>query len=112
MRRTGLIADCDIGSEFARFLGYLRAYVLVAYRILMPRVYYCRISYLPLPVDGAGKPVPVSADSPPLILPDLKDPVPSDWVTETGHYNLVYAINIPQLDPGKEVFPLYQYTCL
>merc|ERR1712110_966557 len=77
----GLVADVDLGSEFARFLGYIRAYFLVAYRILFPRAYLCKVSYLPLPLDGSGK------------------PVPADWVTQTGRFFVVYAIDIPLLDP-------------
>ena len=33
----GFIADVDLGTEFLRFLGYMRAYPAVIYRILFPK---------------------------------------------------------------------------
>jgi len=105
----GLIADCDIGSEFARFMGYWRTYYLVAARILFPRAYVCKVSYIPLPRDDKGQPVPVPRDAPPLQMPDIGQPLSSGggggWVTETGRYFVVYAINLPLLDPATLLSP-------
>ena len=95
----GLIADVDIGSELLRFIGYMRAYLWVAYRILIPRAYYANVSYLPLERDSTGKIIPVTADQPPLEMPAIDEPVPADWVTETGRYFLVYASNLSLMDP-------------
>ena len=122
------MADVDLGSEFARFLGYIRAYFLVAYRILFPRAYLCKVcvywviynekcpynmlnlfdlqvSYLPLPVDNAGKPVPVGSGSGRIQMPAMGQPVPDNWVTLTGRFFIVYAINIPLLDPMTLLSP-------
>ena len=40
-----------------RCLGYMRAYLYVAYRIMWPVKYHARVSYLPLKLDSDGKPV-------------------------------------------------------
>ena len=57
----GLVADVDIGSEALRCLGWMRAYILVAMRILLPKYYRVKVSYLPLSLDAAtGQPIPVS----------------------------------------------------
>ena len=38
----GIVADVDIGSEIIRFLGFMRSYLLVAYKILASCVqYFC-----------------------------------------------------------------------
>ena len=96
----GLIADVDIGSEALRCLGFMRAYLLVAYRIMLPKVYVARISYLPLKRDPTtGKPIGVKSTDPKLTLPKLNEPVPEDWVTEEGRYYMVYAMNLSMLDP-------------
>ena len=55
----GIVADVDIGSEIIRFLGFMRSYLLVAYKILVPRIYHARISYLKLEKDKFGKITPV-----------------------------------------------------
>lgn len=95
----GLIADVDLGTEFLRFLGYMRAYVAAVYRILFPKLYFVKVSYLPLPKDENGKPIPVSSNSTPITLPSLNEPVPNDWVCEEGQYLCVYATNCSLLDP-------------
>ena len=40
-----------------RCLGYMRAYLYVAYRILWPVLYSAKVSYLPLKIGKDGKPV-------------------------------------------------------
>ena len=44
----GLVPDVDIGSESLRFMGYMRAYILVLYKIIKPKYYHAQVSYLPL----------------------------------------------------------------
>ena len=81
-------------------MGYVRAYFLVALRVIFPKPYYVKVSYLPLHIDPiSGKPVPVSPKEPKLKLPDFNSAVPSNWVSEEGWYYLVYAINLSMLDP-------------
>ena len=88
------------GSEALRCLGYIRAYFLAAMRILWPKSYRAKVSYLPLAKDPVTRrPIPVSSKDEKLKLPDLSSPVPDDWVTEEGNYYLVYACNLSLLDP-------------
>jgi len=102
----GLIADCDIGSEVFRCLGYLRAYPLALWRIIIPKTYFARVSYLPLPKDpDTGKPIGVSSKEAKLELPSFSKPVPEDWVTIEDHFHLVYAINVSFLDPVTLLAP-------
>jgi len=62
----GLVADVDLGSEVLRCLGYIRAYFLVALRMIFPKPYYAKVSYLPLKTSSSGKPIPVSEKEPRL----------------------------------------------
>ena len=101
----GIVADVDIGSEIIRFLGFMRSYLLVAYKILVPRVYHARLSYLPLEKDASGKIISVKPTDRRLDLPPLDHPVPYNWVTEVGQYLLVYAINLCLLDPVNLLAP-------
>ena len=101
----GIVADVDIGSEIIRFLGFMRSYLLVAYKILVPRVYQARISYLPLQKDASGKIIPVKPTDRKVNLPPLNHPVPNNWVFEIGQYLLVYAINLCLLDPVNLLAP-------
>lgn len=95
----GLIADVDLGTEFLRFLGYIRAYLAVVFKIIFPKSYSVKLSYLPLPLDKDGKPIPVSPDASRIDLPNLDKPVPSDWVSEEGEYYLVYITKCSLVDP-------------
>ena len=54
------------GSEVLRCLGYIRAYLLVALRMIFPKPYYVKVSYLPLQTSSSGKPIPVSEKEPRL----------------------------------------------
>ena len=54
------------GSEVLRCLGYIRAYFLVALRMIVPKPYYVKVSYLPLKTSSSGKPIPVSEKEPRL----------------------------------------------
>jgi len=101
----GIVADVDIGSEIIRFLGFMRSYLLVAYKILVPRVYHARLSYLPLEKDTSGKILPVKPTDGKIDIPPFDHPVPNDWVTEVGQYLLVYAINLCLLDPVNLLAP-------
>ena len=101
----GIVADVDIGSEIIRFLGFMRSYLLVAYKILVPRVYHARLSYLPLEKDASGAYIPVTPTDPKIHIPPFDQPVPSNWVTEKGQYLLVYAINLSLLDPVNLLAP-------
>ena len=101
----GIVADVDIGSELIRFLGFMRSYLLVAYKILVPRVYHARLSYLPLEKDASGAFVPVRPTDTKIHIPPFDQPVPSNWVSEVGQYLLVYAINLCLLDPVNLLAP-------
>ena len=68
--------------------------------------------YLPLPLDSDGKPVPVTAADSPITMPGIDEPVPDNWVTQTGRYFIVYAINIPLLDPMTLLSPDSRYVPL
>ena len=70
------------------------------------------MSYLPLPLDSDGKPVPVTGADSPIRMPGIDDPVPENWVTQTGRYFIVYAINIPLLDPMTLLSPDSRYVPL
>ena len=83
----------------------MRSYLLVAYKILVPRVYHARVSYLPLEKDKSGKIIPVQPTDVKLNLPSLGTPVPSHWVGEVGQYLLVYALNLCLLDPVNLLAP-------
>ena len=95
----GLIADVDLGTEFLRFLGYMRAYLAVLWRIIFPKSYYIKLWYLPLPLGKDGKPIGVTLEDKKIILPSLDEPVPSDWVSEEGEYYLVYITKCSLIDP-------------
>merc|ERR1712150_39124 len=101
----GLVADVDLGSEFLRFLGYIRAYLLCVLKVIWPKYYHLKLSYLPLPLDSNGKPIPVSSDDLSLDLPSLDRSSPSNWVSEEGDYVLVYATKCPLLDPITVIAP-------
>lgn len=83
----------------------MRAYILAAMRILIPKYYHVRVSYLPLSLDADGLPVPISAKEPPLRLPRLSEPVPSSWVSIEDNFYLVYATNLSLLDPMTLLAP-------
>ena len=90
-------------SESFRFLGYMRAYPLVLMRILFPKSYRARVSYLPLIKDAnTGKPIPISSK---LKLPSFSEPVPDDWVTIDDNFYIIYAINVGWLDPETMLVP-------
>ena len=101
----GIVADVDIGSEIIRFLGFMRSYLLVAYKILVPRVYHAKLSYLPLEKDAAGAFISVKPNDPKICIPPFDQPVPTNWVSEVGQYLLVYAINLCLLDPVNLLAP-------
>ena len=101
----GLVADVDIGSEALRCLGWMRAYILVAMRILLPKYYRVKVSYLPLSLDAHGQPIPVPPKEPPLSLPRLSEPVPPSWVSIEDNFYLVYASNLSLLDPMTLLAP-------
>ena len=102
---VGLIADVDLGTEFLRFLGYIRAYLAVIFRIIFPKSYYLKLSYLPLSLDKEGRPIPVSPDSSKLDLPNLHEPVPKDWIAEEGEYYMVYITKCSLIDPITLLVP-------
>ena len=100
----------------------MRAYILVAMRILLPKYYRVKVSYLPLSLDDNGQPIPVSAKvgffhstffsnkkmnfkEAPLRLPSLSEAVPSSWVTIEDNFYLVYATNLSLLDPMTLLAP-------
>ncbi|CAB4065220.1 SLC9A1 [Lepeophtheirus salmonis] len=96
----GLIADVDIGTEWLRCIGYLRAYFMAAWRILRPRCYKAKLSYLPLERNSeTGKPIPSPPNSK-IQMPCFGTPeLPEGWLSETEKYHMIYAENIPLLDP-------------
>ena len=83
----------------------MRAYLLVGMRILMPKSYQVRVSYLPLSLDAGGQPIPVSPKESPINLPRLSEPVPSHWITIEDNFYLVYATNLSLLDPMTLLVP-------
>ena len=83
----------------------MRAYILVAMRILLPKYYRVKVSYLPLSLDAHGQPIPVSPKEPPLSLPRLSEPVPPSWVSIEDNFYLVYASNLSLLDPMTLLAP-------
>lgn len=90
----------------------MRAYILVVMRVIMPKSYRARVSYLPLPIDPAtGKSRPVTDKDPLLTLPDLSQPVPDDWVTIEDKFYLVYALNLSLLDPMTLLCPQSKAEC-
>ena len=52
----GVIPECDLGSEFMRFLGPSRGWLLAAWRWFFPRWHEGSVSYLPHP--GIANPAP------------------------------------------------------
>ena len=52
----GVIPECDLGSEFMRFLGPSRGWLLAAWRWFFPRWHEGSVSYLPHP--GIDNPAP------------------------------------------------------
>ena len=54
---VGNVAWLSIVPTISRCLGYMRAYLYVAYRIMWPVKYVAKVSYLPLKLDPDGKPV-------------------------------------------------------
>ena len=75
-------------------------------RILFPKSYRARVSYLPLIKDAnTGKPIPVSSKLGKLKLPSFSEPVPDDWVTIDDHFYIIYAINVSTLDPETVLVP-------
>lgn len=95
----GVVADGDIGTEWMRFVGYLRTYLHVGWRLIFPAPYKARVSYLPLERDADDKIIPVSPSDEPLKLPPLTREAPADWHTEIDSYHVVYALNLSMLDP-------------
>jgi len=101
----GVIADCDLGSEWLRFMGYIRTYFYVVGRIIKPKEYRAKLSYLPHPVDPAsGRPVP-GETLPEVRLPALSSPVPDSWTTIEDEFRIAYALNLSHLDPATMFAP-------
>lgn len=78
-----IISDVDIESERYRCLGSARFTIGAVERIIWLRRYPGRFSYLPMPEDGPAGPAPQ--------LPDLSEPVPSDWVTIEDSFEMFYV---------------------
>ncbi|XP_071747258.1 LOW QUALITY PROTEIN: sphingosine kinase 1 [Lepeophtheirus salmonis] len=102
----GLIADVDIATEWIRCMGYLRAYLMVACRIVSPKLYKAKLSYLPLERDPTtGKPISVPCNSVIQMPPLNSITLPDEWHTETESYIMIYADNLPLLDPKTLLAP-------
>ncbi len=80
-------------------MGAIRPYPYVVGRILWPKHYKVRVSYLPHPVDKVTGLPDVSRTLPEVELPPLSEPVPSDWTVKEDYFKIVYAINCSHLDP-------------
>jgi len=93
----GVIADGDIGTEWMRFVGFARVYLYIGWRTLFPWPYKARVSYLPITASTKG----------PLQLPPMECALPENegWVTEEDEYHVVYALNLPLLDPWTKFAP-------
>jgi hypothetical protein len=87
-------------------MGHIRAYVYVIGRIIKPKPYRVKVSYLPHPVDPmTGRP-DLSKYLPEVDLPPLSEPVPKDWTVIDREFMVVYAINVSHLDPITMVAPM------
>ena len=76
-----------------------------ALRIIKPKEYRAKLSYLPHPVDPAsGRPVP-GETLPEVRLPPLSSPVPDSWTTIEDEFRIAYALNLSHLDPTTMFAP-------
>jgi len=85
----GVIPECDLGSEFLRKLGPMRGYFFAMLRIIVPRLHYGTVYYLPANEE---------CDVEEVDLPCLDSPVPSTWQQLEGPFHNVYAMKQPWLD--------------
>ena len=72
-------------SEFLRWMGPTRGYVLAFWKWIFPSYTHGTVHYLPH-----------SEDNDDIQLPDINDPVPHDWVT----------VKVPRESPGDIQGPL------
>ena len=83
----GLIADCDLESECLRGLGAIRTDIWAVYRgILFPKKYRARFSYLPSKTKN-------DSVSTKIVLPQLNEPLPKDWVTIEDDFSVFWVCN-------------------
>ena len=94
----GFIPEADLGSEVIRWMGPNRAYLWVGWRVLFPITYVGKIEYL----EATGDP---NIDSVPVDLPNIKDPLPEDWKTESGEFFNVYVCKQSWLDYNCMLVP-------
>jgi len=94
----GFIPEADLGSEVIRWMGPNRAYLWVGWRVLFPITYEGKIEYL----EATGDP---KIDSIPVELPNIKDPLPEDWKTESGEFFNVYVCKQSWLDYNCMLVP-------
>jgi sphingosine kinase len=85
-----IIADCDIESEFIRFLGVLRNDIWGAWRVINLRTYKAKFSYLPAKETHSNT-IDTSIS---YECPNLSDEVPSDWVTIEDDFILFWASQV------------------
>lgn len=69
----GIIPEVDLDSEIFRFIGSSRGWLMAAWKWLWPKFQPGVIHYLPHDPD---------TDNDDIVLPDINDPVPDNWVTE------------------------------
>ena len=75
------------------------------FRIIKPKEYRAKLSYLPHPVDpSSGLPVPGDT-LPEVRLPPLSSPVPDSWTTIEDEFRIAYALNLSHLDPTTMFAP-------
>ena len=106
----GIIPEVDLRSEFLRWMGPNRGYVLAFWKWLFP-------TYTP----GTVHYLPHSEDNDDIQLPDINHPVPDDWKTVEvssnnpnsvfssvlfqGPFFNVYACKQPWLDYSLQLCP-------
>lgn len=89
----GLIADVDIESEPLRPVGDLRFVIWALIKMVNPKKYRAKLSYLPSHAD---------ADT----IPDyLAEEVDSSWVQEEDDFVCIYVVNLPMIDASNKLAP-------
>lgn len=113
----GIIAACDLKTEWLRFLGPVRFDLGVVAQVVAGSKYSCDLS-VDYVAKGKGEvedvhspETVVAARKSPFELhsPGVLEPVPASWSTVahgfTSHLGIFYAGNMPYVSPGVAFFP-------
>ena len=80
-------------------------------RIIKPKEYRAKLSYLLHPVDpDSGRPVP-GETLPEVRLPALSSTVPDSWTTIEDEFRIAFALNLSHLDPATMFAPQRDRHC-